>query len=85
MAQVTDVQTALGSVNQMLKAGNLVHFEPGNCYVRHLMSGKTTPFQEKTGAYEIGVWVRKGNKGTTTKDKGTNKKVTFQRKEANAQ
>ena len=32
-AQVADVKTTLGSVNQMLRAGNIVHFETGNCYV----------------------------------------------------
>ena len=32
-AQVADVKTALGSVFQMLKAGNKVHFEKDNCYI----------------------------------------------------
>ena len=33
-AQVADVKSTLGSVNQMLKAGNIVHFESGNCYIQ---------------------------------------------------
>ena len=35
-AQVADVKMTLGSVNQMLEAGNRVHFETGNCYVEDL-------------------------------------------------
>ena len=56
-AQVADVKTALGSVSQMLKAGNRVHFEPGNCYVEHIGTGRVTPIIERNGMFEIGVWV----------------------------
>ena len=42
-AQVADVKTTLGSVHQMLKAGNIVHFETGNCFVQHTCTGKKTP------------------------------------------
>ena len=41
----------------MLKAGNRVHFEPGNCYVEHIASGRRTKIEEKEGTYEIGVWI----------------------------
>ena len=60
VAQVADVQTTLGSVNQMLRAGNRVHFEPGNCYVQHVATGRITPIEEKAGTFEIGVWIPKG-------------------------
>ena len=63
-AQVTDVKTTLGSVNQMLKAGNKVHFEKGNCYVEHA-TGQVTPILEKAGTFEIGVWVPKSNESVT--------------------
>ena len=56
-AQVADVKTALGSVSQMLRAGNRVHFETGNCYVEHVGTGKVTPIIERNGMFEIGVWV----------------------------
>ena len=58
-AQVADVKTTLGSVYQMLKAGNRVHFESGNCYIEHVSSGKKTMIEEKGGTFEVGVWVHK--------------------------
>ena len=61
-AQVADVKTTLGSVNQMLKAGSRVHFETGNCYIEHVRTGVKTKIQEKCGTFEIGIWVpRSGN------------------------
>ena len=56
-AQVADVKTTLGSVNQMLKAGNIVHFETGNCYVEDLRTGRKTKVEEKNGTFEIGIWI----------------------------
>ena len=56
-AQVADVKTTLGSVNQMLKAGNIVHFETGNCYVEDVRTGRKTKVEEKGGTFEIGIWV----------------------------
>ena len=44
----------------MLEAGNRVHFEPGNCYVQNIVSGRVTPIKEKDGTYEIGIWVQRG-------------------------
>ena len=58
-AQVADVKTTLGSVNQMLKAGNLVHFETGNCYIENMRTGKKTKIEEKGGTFEVGIWVPK--------------------------
>ena len=57
-AQVAEVRSSLGSVSQMVRAGNRVHFEAGNCYVQHIASGKITPIEEKDGMYEIGIWVQ---------------------------
>ena len=59
-AQVADMQSALGSVSQIVKAGNRVHFEAGNSYVQHIATGKITPMVERNGMYEIGIWVRSG-------------------------
>ena len=56
-AQVADVKTALGSVSQMLRAGNRVHFETGGSYIEHIGTGRITPIIERNGMFEIGVWV----------------------------
>ena len=58
-AQVADVKTTLGSVYQMLRAGNKVHFEKDNCYIENNHTGMRTPIQEVAGTFEIGVWVPK--------------------------
>ena len=57
VAQVADVKTALVSVSRLLKAGNIVHFEPGNCYIQSVDKGIVTPMLEKNGGYEVGLWV----------------------------
>ena len=59
-AQVADVRSALGSVSQMVKAGNRVHFEAGNCYVEHITTGKVTPMIEREGMFEMSIWVHSG-------------------------
>ena len=78
-AQVADVKTTLGSVNQMLKAGNIVHFETGNCYVESVRTGKRTRVEEKGGTFEVGIWVpaAAGNRqcGRTEATKKTDKPI----------
>ena len=59
IAQVADVKSTLGSVNQMLIAGNRVHFERGNCYIESERTGHRTPIVERNGTFEVGVWVPK--------------------------
>ena len=39
-AQVADVKTTLASVYQIVRAGNSVHFERGNCYMENARTGK---------------------------------------------
>ena len=56
-AQVAEVSTTLGSVNQMLKAGSRVHFETGNSYIEHVRTGRRTKIEEKNDTFEVGVWV----------------------------
>ena len=58
-AQVADVRTTLGSVCQIVKAGNCVHFESGNCYIENRHTGKRIWMEEKNGTYEVGLWVPK--------------------------
>ena len=66
-AQVAEVSTTLGSINQMLKAGNRVHFEAGNSYIEHVRTGKRTRIEEKNGTFEVGVWVPKAAEGSNPK------------------
>ena len=63
-AQVAEVSTTLGSVNQMLKAGNRVHFEAGNSYIEHVRTGRRTKIEEKNGTFEVGVWVPRASSGS---------------------
>ena len=59
---MADVKTALGSVYQMIQAGNSVHLEVGYCYISNQRTGRRTPIQEKNGTFEISVWVPRGPK-----------------------
>ena len=54
-AQIADVKNMLGSVHQMLRADNRVHFESGNCSIQHMKSGQRTPTEEKNGKFEVGI------------------------------
>ena len=61
-AQVADVKNTLMSVYQVLRAGNSVHFEIGNCYIKNQRTGNRIPIVEKQGSFEIGLWVPKSKK-----------------------
>ena len=50
------------SVYQVLRAGNRVHFEIGNCYIENQWTGSRIPIVEKQGSFEIGLWVPKSEK-----------------------
>ena len=83
-AQVADVKATLGSVNQMLKAGNKVHFEAGNCYVEHVRTGRKTKIEEKGGTFEVGIWVPRpsaGNQSDQVAGVARRPKATFQRQD----
>ena len=77
VAQVADVNSTLGSVNQMLKAGQCVHFQTGNCYIQDLRTGKKTVMEEKNGTFEVGIWVpRTGARASQpTKTTGMNQSL----------
>ena len=57
IAQIADVKSTLVSVHRLLQAGNRVHFEPGNCFVEHVKTGRKTRIIERGGAFEVGFWV----------------------------
>ena len=78
IAQVADVKATLGSVHQMLKAGNLVHFEPGNCYIQRTRTGAKTVIEEKNGTFEVGVWVRSPMKPVSASSGGVATSNRFQ-------
>ena len=83
-AQVADVKTTLGSVNQMLRAGNVVHFETGNCYVEDARTRRRTKIEEKGGTFEVGIWVPKAASGNQCNGVETIKetaKPTFHRQD----
>ena len=61
-AQVAEVKTPLGSVHQMINAGNAVHLEKGNCYLQNLRTGSKIRIEERNGTFELGMWVPKNNK-----------------------
>ena len=61
-AQIADVSNTLGSVHQMIRAGNRVHFESGLCYIEHIRTGRRTPIAEKNGTFEVGIWVPRAAK-----------------------
>ena len=62
LAQVADVKNTLMSVYQVLRAGNSVHFEVSNCYIKNQRTGNRIPIVEKQGSFEIGLWVPKSEK-----------------------
>ena len=74
-AQIADVKNTLGSVHQMVRAGNCVHFESGNCYVQHKQSGHRTPIEEKNGTFEIGIWVPKSNASVNACESGESQRA----------
>ena len=83
-AQVADVKTTLGSVNQMLKAGNRVHFETGNCYIQDVRTGKKTKMEEKGGTFEVGIWVpmqSSGRRCDQVAKPPANPRASFQRQD----
>ena len=81
-AQVADVKTTLGSVNQMLKAGSRIHFETESYYAEDTCTGKKVKNDEKGGAFEVEIWVpmpgdhRQGKRAVNIKG---NPKTNFQR------
>ena len=81
---MADVKTALGSVYQMMRAGNSVHLEAGNCYMSNLRTGRRTPIREKNGTFEISIWVPRGpvkHKGKVEEVKVSNRYQALQEEE----
>ena len=62
--QVADVNKVLMAVNQMVDAGNVVHFEKDNHHILNYKTGYRTDMQEVNGQYTFDMWVP--NLGNTT-------------------
>ena len=75
-AQIADVKNTLGSVHQMVRAGNCVHFESGNCYIQHMQTGQRTPIEERNGTFEVGIWVPKADKSSNVCSVGESQCIT---------
>lgn len=56
--QVTDVVKVLGSVRQMVEAGNRVVFDKEGSYIEHKESKKRTHMNEKGGGYTFSMRVK---------------------------
>ena len=55
--QVTDVNKVLVAVNQMVDAGNAVHFEKDNHHILNYSTGCRTEMEELNGQYTFDMWV----------------------------
>ena len=65
----------------MLKAGNRVHFETGNCYVEEIRTGKKTKIDEREGTFEVGIWVPAATDNREHNQVTRNPKSTFHRQD----
>ena len=61
--QVADVRCPLGSVRQMVQAGNAVVFEKGKCRIINRETGNVIPVRESRSGFELDMWVKAGNRG----------------------
>ena len=57
--QVCNVKGPLGSVNEMVKAGNKVVFEQKGSYIENTTSGRKTPLLEERGQFFLQLWTPK--------------------------
>ena len=78
--QVADVNKVLMAVNQMVDAGNIVHFEEGNHHILNYKTGYRTEMDEVNGQYTFDMWVPNlGNTlEATAKKKHVNHVNSFQ-------
>ena len=58
-AQVTDVKKALLSVAKLVKSGNRVVFDEGNCFIENKTTKQRIPIEEKNGTYALRVWINR--------------------------
>ena len=66
--QVADAYKVLGSVREMVEAGNRIVLDRdeqgrGASYILHKASGKTTAVHERGGAFQFNIAIPKGKDG----------------------
>jgi hypothetical protein len=71
--QVADVNKVLMAVNQMVDAGNAVHFEKDNHHIFNYRTGCRTDMEELNGQYTFDMWVP--NLGNSKKESPIRKPV----------
>ena len=71
--QVADVNKVLMAVNQMVDAGNAVHFEKDNHHIFNYNTGCRTVMEELNGQYTFDMWVP--NLGVATQQHPKKKSV----------
>ena len=59
VAQVTDVNKGLLSVQKLVKAGHRVVFEQTGSYIEDTNSGEYMEMKEVGGMYMLKIWVQK--------------------------
>ena len=59
VAQVTDVNKGLLSVNKLVKAGHKVVFDQGASYIEDKQSGEIMNMTEAGGMFMLKIWVQK--------------------------
>ena len=55
--QVADVRCPLGSVRQMIKAGNTLVFDQEGSKIINKSSGSVIPVRESSSGFEVDLWV----------------------------
>ena len=58
-AQVTDVKKALLSVGKLVKSGNRMVFDEGNCFIENKVTKQRIPMEENNGSYALEVWIHR--------------------------
>ena len=58
-AQVTEVKRALLSVGKLVKSGNRVVFDEGNCFIENKVTKQGISMEEKNGSYVLKVWIHR--------------------------
>ena len=59
MAQVTDVNKGLLSVQKLVKSGHRVVFDPNGSYIEDTNNGEYMEMKEVGGMYMLKIWVQK--------------------------
>ena len=66
--QVAEVTKVLGSVNNLVEAGNKVVLGSQGSYIINKRTERVTPIERRNGAFHFDIWVKKnGDEGNARK------------------